>query len=418
MLFRSKKYIAWDTWVYYYDHTYYAYYLITDRSPGEGFGVATSEDGVHFTDRGKCISASDKMVFYLGTGAVWKSPDFKRDGRFLCNYSEWRKDETGRNVQNILFAYSYDLIHWEKLGDDKMFRVDERYYKKYELEGGRWDCIFPYIEEGKYHGFFTATPKNYLGCGYATSEDGVVWNAHRPPEFIISDKNIREGIELGAVCRHGGRFYLLMGTYVNEYGIAVLTSDTINGRYVPQKKNFALLANRSYRHAYFMRFFEKDGELLVNHHCISRRENEYARQITFLSPFKKADFDEEGILRLKWFEANETLKGGRMELPSPEGFFAEGRLDGKLTLVLKSGSRLEFVVDRKSGALDIYEDGELREEIRKAICFSEGRFILLVRGEFVELYIDGWFLSSYTLTDFSDKVSCDGDVAFYQMNLE
>ena len=35
----------WDTWAFVENGTYYAYYLVTEHSPGEGFGVATSPDG-------------------------------------------------------------------------------------------------------------------------------------------------------------------------------------------------------------------------------------------------------------------------------------------------------------------------------------------------------------------------------------
>lgn len=46
MIFKSEEVAAqWDTWAYYHEGTYYLYYLITEYSPGEGFGVATSKDG-------------------------------------------------------------------------------------------------------------------------------------------------------------------------------------------------------------------------------------------------------------------------------------------------------------------------------------------------------------------------------------
>ena len=416
MIFTSEKYITWDTWVYYYNGTYYAYYLITDRSPGEGFGVAISTDGVHFTDMGKCLSASDKMVFYLGTGAVWKSSRFDKYHTFICNYSEWRKDESGANVQNIFFAYSEDLINWRKYDESCVFAVDEKYYKKYELEGGRWDCVFPYIENGRYNGLFTATPKEYYGCGYAVSEDGVKWCAKKPPEFVISDKGITEGIELGAVCKYGEKYYLLIGTYVNKYGIAVLTGDTVNGKYVPQEKNFSLLSNRSFRHAYFMRFFEKDDELLVNHHCISRKENEYARPFTALSPFKKVVFDDEGILRLKWYEANVRLKGKKTDVPYKHGFIAEGILC-KFTLFSDDGTETEFVTDLKNGTVSVYENGTLTERICKDIEFPAGKIRLLQRDGYVELYIDDWFVTCYTLKGDFSSFRSEGKATFYLMEL-
>ena len=44
---------TWDTWAFVENDTYYAYYLITEESPGEGFGVATSPNGAsNWTDHG------------------------------------------------------------------------------------------------------------------------------------------------------------------------------------------------------------------------------------------------------------------------------------------------------------------------------------------------------------------------------
>ena len=42
----------WDTWVFVENSTYFAYYLVTEVSYGEGFGVATSVDGQHWHDHG------------------------------------------------------------------------------------------------------------------------------------------------------------------------------------------------------------------------------------------------------------------------------------------------------------------------------------------------------------------------------
>ena len=52
LMFQSKAVTSqWDTWAMIENGTYYAYYLITEYSPGEGFGVATSSDGVHWQGR-------------------------------------------------------------------------------------------------------------------------------------------------------------------------------------------------------------------------------------------------------------------------------------------------------------------------------------------------------------------------------
>lgn len=120
MLFRSEIFPkTWDAWIYYHKGVYYLYYLISgEEFLIDGFGAATSQDGVRWKDRGRVLRHSDKLVGYLGTGSVWKDPHFAETGRFLCNYSEWRMD-SDRMVQNILFAWSDDLVHWNKFGDDQ-----------------------------------------------------------------------------------------------------------------------------------------------------------------------------------------------------------------------------------------------------------------------------------------------------------
>lgn len=67
--------------------THYAYYLITEHSPGEGFGVATSPNGAtDWTDHGYVWHSPGPG--WEGTGSVWRSPDFNRTGKYLINFSQ------------------------------------------------------------------------------------------------------------------------------------------------------------------------------------------------------------------------------------------------------------------------------------------------------------------------------------------
>ena len=53
MIFKSEIVKSqWDTWGYYHEGTYFLYYLIADGRTWDGFGVATSTDGVHWHDHG------------------------------------------------------------------------------------------------------------------------------------------------------------------------------------------------------------------------------------------------------------------------------------------------------------------------------------------------------------------------------
>ena len=297
MIFRSSMVKAhWDTWCYYDKGTYYLYYLITEHSPGEGFGVATSTDGVHWKDHGWAVRASSEMVWFLGTGAVWKSVDFGESGRFICNYSEWRHSTAGI-TQNILFAWSKDLIHWNKFGDEHMFMIDERFYEKY----GRWDCIFPMGRPaGGYYGTWTATRRGRGdlrgGIGFGHSEDGLHWKALEPAE-VIPDVD-----ESGAFHKFDSKIYAMFG---RSGDMASYSADQISGPYRQAQKNPVLLHRG---HSYFSRFFPKADEILVNHHSMSGRK--YGnRPITYVAPLKRAIVDDEGVLRLKYWKGNDALKG-------------------------------------------------------------------------------------------------------------
>ena len=110
----------WDTWLYYHDGRHYLFYLHRTRTGGlyDGISVATSDDGVHFADRGPIIHKA-KDANWLGTGMVWRAGD-----QFMLNFSEERN-----GVQEIFFAESDDLLHWRRLPDEEyVCRTDPRWY--------------------------------------------------------------------------------------------------------------------------------------------------------------------------------------------------------------------------------------------------------------------------------------------------
>ena len=316
MIFRSNIVKAhWDTWCYFHEDTYYLYYLITETSPGEGFGVAASNDGLNWEDHGWAIRASDRMVHFLGTGSVW--PDPCTPGRFLCNYSEHRLDETGKQRQCILFAWSNDLITWYTFGDEHIFWIDERYYERY----GRWDCIYAIPRsEGGFFGTWTATPRGRAdhngGIGFGVSDNGVHWQA-LPPASIIPDAD-----ESGAMISMDGRIHAMFGRFgiESEPGMHAYRADSINGPFHLAEKNSLLLYAW---HTYFSRFFNTPDGVLVNHHAMDGRKLENGRPVTYLAPFKKFTVDTDGIQRWMWWPGNEKLKGTQV-IPTEWSNFQQG----------------------------------------------------------------------------------------------
>ena len=156
----------WDTWVYYYQGTFYQFYLAGIPGKWDSFELMTSNDGVNWKEYGRLLEPRPGTT-WMGTGHIIEDPGFKNAPRWIMNYSEWFGDR-----QDIMFAVSNDLFHWQKVADSNRFSQDERWYQP----KGRWDCIdVVQREDGSFYGYFTADPipgrslKPVCGFGFAES---------------------------------------------------------------------------------------------------------------------------------------------------------------------------------------------------------------------------------------------------------
>ena len=427
MFFKSKGVDAhWDTWMFFHEGTFYLYYLITEYSPGEGFGLATSPDGATWTDHGWAIKASEKMVTYLGTGAIWKSPDFDSSGRFICNYSEWRVEDDGRQTQNILFAWSDDLMNWTKFGDDHIFKVDTRYYEQH----GRWDCIFPLPRpQGGYYGYWTATPKEAVGFGFGRSDDGVHWEALSSPELIWEGADPPHSMEAGAVAEFNGKYYAIVGQ--GSRTMKTMIADSPAGPYSIAPVNYALLENSGeHKHTYFARFLRTPDDILVNHHAVTRFQLETGRDICYWAPLKRAFVDDAGTLWFGYWQGNEALKknpvstrfasaNGRVQMAEARVDTANGIvIEGSVTLPEADlpesnwpGLYVEYETGRGSyiqvgtrgvthfGLMTENEDSSHLEDVmaRERPFASKARFRTLLKESVLEFYLDDLLIQSYSL---------------------
>ena len=277
----------WDTWLYHHDGRYFQFYLAGTFNRWDGHELAISDDGVHWTEHGVLL-APRPGVTWMGTGHIWKSPAPDRPHTWLMNYSEWFGDK-----QDIMFAESNDLLHWQKVDEKHRFVQDGRWYK----EKGRWDCIDT-IERpaGGLYGYFTADPDPAkvthacCGFGFAESLDGVNWKALPPVAGDVSG-------EFGGIHKIGSKYYILL----SEGRVAVGEQPTGPFRAQPKNPN----AFGAGCDIYFPRFFHNapDGPL-VNHF--------YTKGPVFSAPLKAVEVDADDVLRLTWWPGNEKLKDHRL----------------------------------------------------------------------------------------------------------
>jgi hypothetical protein len=411
--------------MYHHRDTFYLYYLMGTQLTWNGVGAAVSRDGIHWEDRGRVIGAADD-VLWLGSGAVWAAADDEAGERFIMNFSEWRgSHEEGR--QTIFFAESRDLLTWTRVDRTYEFPQDERWYEPQ----GRWDCIAPLSRpDGGYYGYWTANVKDGKpGLGFGESRDGVAWNALESP--VVSGVT---HVEVGAAHEWKGRYYVVVSGWGSELESAtmrVLVGDSPLGPFAPTQKNQGLLVGNA---SYFSRFVDLPGEVLVNHQSwipVTDSETDFAQDV-HLAPLKKAEWDEQGTLRMTWWPGNDRAKDERLRVDLPQAagpsvpalldppfdrdrtLILEGVLtlpsaaDGSVTGVYLDGSAeaaTAFLV-RPGGAADygsIRSDGtEFQPEghvDRELDLSGTVRFRLVRKGRMTELYLDDVLMQCYCLPE-------------------
>ena len=416
----------WDTWLYLHEGTYYLYYLANRGPSWNNISMATSPDGVHWTEHGRVLAQREGAT-WMGTGSTWKSPNFENDGKFFMNFSEWRGPR-----QTIFFAESKDLLHWRRLEDRYEFKQDTRWY---ELDG-RWDCIWtmPRLGGGLF-GYWTATPKPETGgrFGFGQTLDGVTWEALAPPK--VHDIG---GGEVGAIEQIGDRYYMMFGTGVDGWhGMVTLVAQQPSGPFEAASKNSRLLQSG---HTYFARFLRTPEGLLVNHHAIARNGQVY------MGLLKAAVVDQEGTLRLGYWPGNEKLKRAAdlislspttsqegssvnmlpQQLDTTTGVVLQGQLslpkagssdgvglyigcgeEGGSAILVYAGGRAELGLVKADGT-----GFQAERQVDRQIDFGPtAHWRLLLKGSLLEFYINDILIDCHSLpTDATGRIGVIGEV--------
>jgi hypothetical protein len=252
-------------------------------------------------------------------------------------------------------------------------------------------------------------------------------------------------MELGAVEKVGDRYYAMVG---HEGTISVFTADRPEGPFTAQDKNFSFLRGD----CYFSRFFPTPDGLLVSHHLrarIYRNKGRFALcgQVNYIAPLKHALVDDQGTMRLGWWEGNNTLKGkkrpvsllpvrGEAEAPAlledladiRRGTIIEGKISFRETSddatpglwietmegpcaairILSASETMGGLTDRDGSSFR--DEGMVRlknwQHVDRDLPLKEEvPFRLLVRHSHIELYLDGYLFNVYSLPEpFSGRI--------------
>ncbi|MEI7901679.1 MAG: hypothetical protein WCK89_15610 [bacterium] len=416
-----RKGRIWDTWLYYYEGKYYMYYLAGPFVHWDGHELATSEDGVHWKEYGVMVKPG-AGVTWMGTGHIWKAPDFAKSHTWVINYSEHIGDK-----QDIRFVTSTNLLNWTKVDDKHHFVQDVRWYQ----EKGRWDCIDTLQRpDGSLYGYFTADPNpakvNYKPCGFgfAESKDGLTWTALPPVEGDM-------GGEFGGIQQIGNKYFIL----ISEGRVAI--GDKPEGPFRAQKKNANAFGNGC--DIYFPRFFHNaPGGPLVNHFYNNGFQESDA---VYAAPLKAIDVDREGILRLTWWPNNDALKAKPVEtrLVAAGTEYASSfrmldkKLDLRRTHVIEGTLEKVPLTAEGDGSPGIYFDlgngqGRCLLLAREAVQFGEMKadgsgfkvlqtstrdmdsgavlkFRVVIRGDMMELYVNDYLMNL-------KRMKCNGQIGF------
>ena len=342
MIYRPQTGIFKDNHIFYENGTYYLFSMYLKDADGardetgyRNVFLATSQDGVHWEDKGAVISDAPFPV--------WAMMVYKIPGGYMLNHGSFGRE----GYQNVIKLWrSPDLTHWEYLGEDYDVYPDYTQCAR----SARLDCLYVLHEEDCYYGF--ATGPQWL----FRSQDGLHWQSMPNPEiawgdFPPSPMPPDEGIFEVAGCEKiGGRYYLIGGWFnylgYSGYGDYVLVADSVTGPYRPCSPKFRLNGQSERWVCLWARYLRNAEDLLVSSYMVDGYSFECGT--TWLPPLKKVVREESGCLSLRYWAGNEALKGEPLRFSAQEALpVAFLQKYGKM----KKGAGLELYTDKVYSSL-------------------------------------------------------------------
>lgn len=365
MLYKPKEERLWDCWIVPHDGRYYLFYIRI--TPGaerwNGISLAVSDDLLHWREYGPVLEKRPDAA-WLGTGMVQRIGD-----TFIMNYSE----ELVPGHQQIRFAQSKDLYHWERI-EHPILRPDPRYYLDDPddccEELPRWDSlgIVDALADAPppYTGFLTAHAadrelKAKAGVlGVMTSTDGLHWEALPPG----TAPDLFPNYEVPEHLTFGGRHYVLFSTVTQHGwryddraisrsgGTYYVVSEQLHGPYRLPPGDPMLVGSRDHANvvmAYVGRVIPFESGYLLYHFW----GNDHIDGRVGLP--KRLVEKEPWVLKLEYWEGCEAVKGELLSNGIDFDAFGVLRQPGRLPPVVwrpRDRHTLDFINQGSTGGIE------------------------------------------------------------------
>ena len=278
---------------------------------GESVWLATSQDGVHWTDYGVVLKSEG-----FKNNRVWKQYIAKVGNRYIMDFGAFTDQGTNNNL--LRFYESDDLIHWKHLYD---VPINSNFYRA----DGRWDHMFMIPKDETKHdagylGYMVADPVDHGGFGMMESPDGIHYHPIKAPE-ILADFEIPT-LEVGGIEKFDDKYYLLGGNVnhygFNGYGVYTYVADSPMGPFRPDMAAYRLTGTSGIDGDYYIHVlaaFVKDSpdNLVSDPFTFMSSPGTDGRGVWFL-PMRKAIVDDHGHLRLAYWKQNDLAKGSEVKV--------------------------------------------------------------------------------------------------------
>lgn len=327
MVFRPQTGSMWDPSILWHDGRYYAFMMYDTEGDDAFCLLATSRDGVHWTNEGTIVSEHERV----DGGSFFKCFVARCGDRFIMNHGVGRcKDGHVVRQDQMRFLQSKDLRHWEYLATTE---PDPRWYKR-----DRWDHMYMLPkEEGRpeagYWGYVVAVPKEGHNLpAMKQSADGITWEVLPPAVTDWGAIPPKDHFEYQGCERIGGKYYLLGGTFdymgSKGYNVFTLVADGPRGPFRPDPVAYRLCGNSGRPLTWAAAWVRGNGELLISNYTYWK----HGTPAPWLLPLRKPVVDQAGHLRLGWWPGNEAIKGAELPLAAAGARLDAGRRPGGYAL--------------------------------------------------------------------------------------